>query len=136
MQLRAGKIYIPTQGPLRRILQRGRGCHGGGGENTGAPSGKMSFFEYDNKAPFTPVGGGSDGTTASAWVIKEKACKACKQLVLEAALAPAALMDEWARSPFPPGTKPEDLDTADSKVFLKSDPSKSIPFSRSQHPWR
>jgi CO/xanthine dehydrogenase Mo-binding subunit len=35
-----------------------------------------SFFEdvildYDPKALFTPVGGGSDGSTASAWVAKE-----------------------------------------------------------------
>jgi len=74
------------------------------------------------------VGGGSDGTTASAWAIKE-ACKACKQLVLEAAL------ETRGPNPFPPGTKPEDLDTADSKVFLKADPSKSMAFSQLQNPY-
>ena len=82
------------------------------------------------KAPFTAVGGGSDGTTAAAWVIKEAAA-ACKKLVLEAALGPGGMMG-MGPSPFPPGTKPEDLDTADSKVFLKSDPSKSIPFSEAR----
>ena len=39
---------------------------------------------YDEQALFTPVGGGSDGTTASAWVMKEAAV-ACKKQLLELA---------------------------------------------------
>ena len=76
------------------------------------------IIEYDTKAAFTPVGGGSDGTTAGAWVMKEAAAK-FKQLVLEAA-APTLK------------AKPEDLDTKDSTVFVKSDSSKSIPFAQIQ----
>src|SRR5208282_4728365 len=76
----------------------------------------------------------SDGTTAAAWVIKE-AAGACKKLVLEAALGPGGMRVTRGQNPFPPGTKPEDLDTADSKVFLKSDRSKSIPFSQLQDPY-
>ena len=41
------------------------------------------------KAAFTPVGGGSDGTTAAAWVMKE-AAGACKKQVLEGWQAPEA----------------------------------------------
>jgi CO/xanthine dehydrogenase Mo-binding subunit len=66
-------------------------------------------------------------------VIKE-AAGACKKLVLEAALAPVGMMG-FGPSAFPPGTKVEDLDTADSKVFLKADPSKSVPFSQIQSPY-
>ena len=40
------------------------------------------ILEYDEKAIFTPVGGGSDGSTASAWVMKEAAV-ACKKLLLQ-----------------------------------------------------
>jgi xanthine dehydrogenase molybdenum-binding subunit len=70
---------------------------------------------YDPKAIFTPVGMGSDGTTASAWAAKEAAV-ACRKLLLEIA-APRFK------------AKPEDLDTKDSMVFLKADPGKSFPFS-------
>ena len=126
VQLRAGKIYIPTQGPCAGFYNADAVAMVVA-EEMGAKWEDV-VLQYDNKAPFTPVGGGSDGTTASAWVIKE-ACKACKQLVLEAAL------ETRGPRPFPPGTKPEDLDTADSKVFLKSDPSKNIPFSQLQNPY-
>ena len=129
--LRAGKVYIPTQGPCTGIYAADAVAMVVA-EEMGAKWEDV-VLEYDNKAPFTPVGGGSDGTTAASWVIKE-ACKACKQLVLEAALGPGG-MGGFGPRPFPPGTKPEDLDTADSKVFLKADPSKSIPFSRLQNPY-
>jgi CO/xanthine dehydrogenase Mo-binding subunit len=77
------------------------------------------IIDYDNKAAFTPVGG-SDGTTASAWVMKE-ACKLCKQRVLERA---APILK----------AKPEELDTRDSTIYVKSDPSRNLPFSRLQSP--
>jgi CO/xanthine dehydrogenase Mo-binding subunit len=72
--------------------------------------------EFDPKAVFTPVGGGSDGTTAAAWVAKEAAVACKKALLQQAATSLKA--------------KPEDLDTRDSRVFFKSDPSKSFPFSQ------
>jgi CO/xanthine dehydrogenase Mo-binding subunit len=92
-------------------------------------------FEYKEK--FTPVGGGADGTTASAWVTKECA-NILKQRILE------AVIDE-AENPPPPsffsfgkpqepspfkGMKPEDLDLQDGKVIAKADPSVSIPFKQ------
>jgi CO/xanthine dehydrogenase Mo-binding subunit len=73
-------------------------------------------IEFDTKAVFTPVGGGSDGTTASAWVTKEAAVLLKKRILEEAA----------------PGlkAKPEDLDMKDGNVFVKSDPKTSVPLAR------
>ena len=42
-------------------------------------------IDFDYKEPFAPVGGGSDGTTASAWVTKECA-NILKKRILEAAI--------------------------------------------------
>ena len=126
VQLRGGKVYLPTQGPCTGIYAA-EACAMVAAEEMGAKWEDV-ILEFDNKAPFTPVGGGSDGTTASAWVVKEAAV-ACKMKVLEAALRASGGIMGMSRSPFPPGTKPEDLDTADSRIFLKSDPSKSLPFS-------
>jgi CO/xanthine dehydrogenase Mo-binding subunit len=73
-------------------------------------------IDFDYKEPFAPVGGGSDGTTASAWVTKECANKLKKQ-ILEVA-APMLKADA------------ADLDIRDRKIFMKSDPSRSIPFEQ------
>jgi CO/xanthine dehydrogenase Mo-binding subunit len=118
VQLRAGKVYIPTQGPCTGIYAADAVAMVVA-EEMGARWEDV-VLEYDNKAPFTPVGGGSDGTTASAWVIKE-ACKLLRQQVLERA---APILK----------AKPEDLDTQDSTIYVKSNPSQSIPFSRLQSP--
>jgi xanthine dehydrogenase molybdenum-binding subunit len=73
-------------------------------------------IEFDTKAVFTPVGGGSDGTTASAWVTKEAAI-ALKKQILEAA-APTLKV------------KPEELDMKDGKIIVKADPSRSMPLAQ------
>jgi CO/xanthine dehydrogenase Mo-binding subunit len=108
-----GKVYIPIKGPWSGMYAADA-CAMVIAEEIGA---KMEdvILSYDPKALFTPVGGGSDGTTSSAWVC-QKAAAACKGLLLEVA-APRFK------------AKPEDLDTKDSMVYLKSDPSKSYPFS-------
>jgi len=110
------KVYIPLKGPWI-------GCYAADAcalvvaEEIGAKVEDV-ILHYDNKAIFTPVGGGSDGTTASAWVMKEAAVK-CKKLLLE-----------WAAKSRAFNTKPENLDTKDSMVYLKSDPSKAYPFGK------
>jgi xanthine dehydrogenase molybdenum-binding subunit len=112
--MRGGKVYMPTQGPCTGMYATDA-CAMVVAEEMGAKWEDV-VIEYDMKASFTPVGGGSDGTTAGAWVIKEAAV-ACKKLVLEAA---APILK----------AKPEDLDTKDSTIFVKSDPSKSISFAQ------
>jgi CO/xanthine dehydrogenase Mo-binding subunit len=67
-------------------------------------------LEFDTKAAFTPVGGGSDGSTASAWVTKEAAVALKKQILEQAAPALKAKM--------------EDLDIKEGNVYIKSDPGK------------
>jgi xanthine dehydrogenase molybdenum-binding subunit len=108
-----GKVYVPTKGPWAGIYSADA-CAMVVAEEMGA---KMEdvILSYDPKALFTPVGGGSDGTSGASWVAKEAAV-ACRKLLLEVA-APRFK------------AKPEELDTKDSTVYLKSDPSNSYPFS-------
>jgi CO/xanthine dehydrogenase Mo-binding subunit len=108
-----GKVYMPIKGPWCGLYSADA-CAMVVAEELGARLEDVILL-YDPKALFTPVGMGSDGTTASAWVAKEAAI-ACRKLLLEIA-APRFK------------AKPEDLNTENSTVFLKSDPSKSFPFS-------
>jgi len=96
-------------------------------------------IDFDYNEPFAPVGGGSDGTTASAWVTKECA-NILKKRILEAAIENAN--NPPAPSGFgfgpPPKTEPsplkgytpDDLDMTDGNVYVKSDPDKSVPLAR------
>lgn len=125
------KVYIPLKGPWA-------GYYGPDAlalvvaEELGAKVEDVILL-YDEKAIFTPCGGGSDGTTASAWVMKEAAVK-CKKLLLELAAQSRA----WSgggggfgtAKPKGPAIRPEDLDTRDTMVYLKSDPSKAFPFGK------
>jgi CO/xanthine dehydrogenase Mo-binding subunit len=108
-----GKVYIPLKGPWIGVYSA-EACAMVVAEELGAKIEDV-VLSYNPKALFTPVGGGSDGTSASAWVAKEAAI-ACRKLLLERAA-------ERFKA------KPEDLDTKDSMVYLKSDPGKSYPFS-------
>ena len=96
-------------------------------------------IDFDYSEPFAPVGGGSDGTTASAWVTKECA-NILKQRILEAAIenannppAPGGFGFGAPKEPAPSplkGYKPEDLEMKDGNVYVKSDPDKSVPLAR------
>jgi CO/xanthine dehydrogenase Mo-binding subunit len=108
-----GKVYMPLKGPWCGVYSADA-CAMVVAEEIGARIEDVILL-YDPKAIFTPVGMGSDGTTASAWVAKEAAV-ACRKLLLEIA-APRFK------------ATPEELDTVDSMVFLKSDPRKRFPFS-------
>ena len=114
------KVYVPLKGPWIGVYAADA-CALVVAEEMGARIEDVILL-YDNKALFTPVGGGSDGTTASAWVMKEAAV-ACKKTLLELA---AQSQRYWGAAK----VKPEDLDTKDTKVFLKSDPKKSVPFGQ------
>ena len=108
------KVYVPLKGPWCGVYSAEANALVVA-EELGAKVEDV-ILEYDEKAIFTPVGGGSDGSTASAWVMKEAAV-VCKKLLLELA-APKFK------------AKPEDLDTKDTTVYLKSDPGKSFPFGK------
>ncbi len=108
------KVYVPLKGPWCGVYSADA-CALVVAEELGARVEDVILL-YDEKAIFTPVGGGSDGSTASAWVMKEAAV-ACRKLLLELA-APKFK------------AKPEDLDTKDTRVYLKSDPSQSFPFGK------
>jgi CO/xanthine dehydrogenase Mo-binding subunit len=108
------KVYVPLKGPWCGVYSADA-CALVVAEELGARVEDVILL-YDSKAIFTPVGGGSDGSTASAWVMKEAAV-ACKKLLLQ--LAAAKLK-----------ARPEDLDTKDTRVYLKADPGKSFSFGK------
>jgi CO/xanthine dehydrogenase Mo-binding subunit len=108
------KVYVPLKGPWCGVYSADA-CALVVAEELGAKVEDVILL-YDDKAIFTPVGGGSDGSTASAWVMKEAAV-ACKKALLQLAAAKFK-------------AKPEDLDTRDTTVYLKSDPGKSFPFGK------
>ncbi len=113
------KVYVPTKGPWIGVYAADA-CALVVAEELGARVEDVILL-YDNKALFTPVGGGSDGTSASAWVMKEAAV-ACKKALLELAAQNRVFAEFKAR--------PEDLDTKDTMVYLKSNPGKSFPFGK------
>ena len=110
------KVYVPLKGPWIGVYAADA-CALVVAEEMGAKVEDVILL-YDNKALFTPVGGGSDGTTASAWVMKEAAV-ACKKALLELAASASVF-----------NVKPEELDTKDTMVYLKSNPSKAYPFGK------
>lgn len=116
--LHAGKIFMPTQGACTGMFAT-EAVAMVVAEETGAKWEDI-VIQHCIKAPFQPVGGGSDGTTASAWVMKEAAVK-LRNLILEEA---APMLN----------AKAEDLDVKDSAVYLKSDPSKTVTFAELREP--
>ncbi|MFC1838180.1 xanthine dehydrogenase family protein molybdopterin-binding subunit [Thermodesulfobacteriota bacterium] len=97
------------------------------------------FIDFDYNEPFAPVGGGSDGTTASAWVTKECA-NILKKRILETAAENANNPQPVSGFGFGPakepppsplkGYTPDDLDMKDGNVYVKSDESKAVPLAR------
>jgi CO/xanthine dehydrogenase Mo-binding subunit len=139
LELRNGKVRMGTQGCCTGIFA----VEGNAmvvAEELGLRYEDI-IIDFDYKEPFAPVGGGSDGTTASAWVTKECA-NILKKRILEAAIEnannpPAAGgmgMGGPVGAPAAPsplkGYKPEDLDMKGGNVYVKSDPSKAFPLAK------
>jgi xanthine dehydrogenase molybdenum-binding subunit len=94
--------------------------------------------ELNHHETYSPYGGGSDGTTASGWAVKECANK-LKKMIFEAAIEEAnnppvagGFGGFGAKQPPNPfkGAKPEELDIQDGKVIFKNDPSKGLPLAQ------
>ncbi|NLN06920.1 MAG: xanthine dehydrogenase family protein molybdopterin-binding subunit [Firmicutes bacterium] len=136
LEYRDGVVHMPTQGPVFGVYAVE--CNAMVvAEELGLNYEDVNIV-FDYREKFTPVGGGADGTTASAWVMKECANK-LKRMLLEAAIEEAEnppLPISMFDPPRPPspfkgmGLKPEDLDLQDGKVVLKSDPSIGVPLAQ------
>ena len=133
LELRNGVIRMPTQGPITGIYAVE--C------NAMVVAEELSIeyddviVDFDYREVFTPVGGGSDGTTASSWAMKECA-NILKKQIIEAAIQeadnppmPGMMGPPGPQEPSPlKGRKPEDLDLAGGRVVLKADPAVGVPL--------
>jgi CO/xanthine dehydrogenase Mo-binding subunit len=136
LELRNGKVHMGTQGCCTGIFA----VEGNAmvvAEELGLQYEDVSI-DFDYKEPFAPVGGGSDGTTASAWVTKECA-NLLKKQILETAIKnannpePERGMFSFGPPPTPipfKGLNPDALDIKDGKVFVKADPGKSVTLAQ------
>ncbi len=136
LELRNGVVYLPSKGPVigNYIMEA----------NAMVVAEELGLDYEDIKTGldhheiYRPYGGGSDGTTASAWALKECANK-LKKLILEAAVEDAnnpsapggfgAPAKKPAPSPLK-GRKPEELDLQGGKVVVKSDPGIGVPLAQ------
>jgi CO/xanthine dehydrogenase Mo-binding subunit len=139
LELRNGIVHLASKGPIIG--------HYGLEANAMTVAEELGLeykdirIDLDHHEIYRPFGGGSDGSTASSWAMKECANK-LKKLILETAIEeannpPAAggfgMMGGPAKKQTPnpfKGLKPEDLDMADGKVIVKADPGKGIPLAQ------
>ena len=131
LEFRDGVVHMPTQGPLIGIYLIETNAMVVA-EEIGLKYEDVSI-DFDYREPFKGYGSGSDGTTASAWAMKECANDLRRQ-ILQAAIDyaenPPDMFRLGSRPPKPPGPfkglTPEDLDIVDSMIIIKSDPEKSV----------
>jgi xanthine dehydrogenase molybdenum-binding subunit len=135
--LKDGVVHMPTQGPITGIFAVE--CNAMVvAEELGLEYEDIKV-DFDHREKFSPVGGGSDGSTASAWATKECANK-LKRMILEAAAEEAANPPRMSKlemfnpvrtqNPFlNTGCTADDLDLNDGKICLKADPSVSYPLA-------
>jgi len=137
LEFRDGVVRMPTRGPCTGIYAAE--CNAMVvAEEIGIPYEDVSI-EFDYREVFTPVSGGSDGSTASAWATKECA-NILKKRILEAVIAEAdnpPIQGGFGAAPKAPagpnpfkGLKPDDIDIKDGNVIVKTDPSKNMTLSR------
>jgi CO/xanthine dehydrogenase Mo-binding subunit len=139
LELRTGVVHLASKGPIIG--------HYGLEANAMVVAEELGLeykdirIDLDHHEIYRPYGGGSDGSTASSWAMKECANK-LKKLILEAAIeeannppAPAGfgmMGGPGAKQALNPlkGLKPEDLDMQGGKVIVKDDPSKGLPLGQ------
>jgi CO/xanthine dehydrogenase Mo-binding subunit len=139
LELRNGVVHLATQGPLIG--------HFGLEANAMVVAEEIGLayenirIDFDSHEIYRPYGGGSDGSTASSWAMKECANK-LKKLILETAIeeannppAPAGMGGMMGGLPKQPSNpfrrlKPEDLDMQGGKVIIKANPSSGLPLAQ------
>jgi CO/xanthine dehydrogenase Mo-binding subunit len=137
LELRNGIVRLPTKGPL--IGHFGLECNAMViAEELGLRYRDIRI-DFDSHETYRPYGGGSDGSTASSWAMKECA-NILKQRILETAIEEAnnppapmgfGMMGKKPAGASPlKGLKPEDLDMQDGKVIVKADPYKGVPLAQ------
>jgi len=135
LEFKDGRVRMPTQGPLFGVFAVE--CNAMVvAEELGLEYDDVDII-FDYREKFTPVGGGSDGTTASAWVTKECA-NILKAKLLEAAIAeadapPNPMMFMFGGTPEPSpfkGLTIDDIDLEDGCVIVKADPTKRKPLAQ------
>jgi xanthine dehydrogenase molybdenum-binding subunit len=138
LELRGGVVHMPTQGPCTGIFAVE--CNAMVVAEELGLEYKDIAIDFDYRETFTPVGGGSDGSTASAWAMKECA-NILKQKIIEAAFEQIknppmpgmfAMFGGFGGPPQPDPfegvTSAGELDLQNGTVCLKSDPSKGKPL--------
>jgi putative selenate reductase molybdopterin-binding subunit len=135
LEFRDGAVHLPTQGPVFGAYMVEPNVMVAA-EELGLAYEDIKV-DFDYRAKFSPVGGGSDGSTASSWAMKECANILKKQL-LEAAVEyadswPLMMIAPLNSPPLPEpgpfkGLKPDDLDIEDGMIFVKAEPEKRIPL--------
>jgi CO/xanthine dehydrogenase Mo-binding subunit len=137
LELRNGVVHLASKGPI--IGHYGLECNAMVvAEELGLEYKDISI-DLDHHEIYRPYGGGSDGSTASSWAMKECA-NILKKRTLEAAIEeannPPAPMGFGMMAKKPAGDsplkglKPEDLDMKGGKVIAKADPSKGVPLGQ------
>jgi xanthine dehydrogenase molybdenum-binding subunit len=134
LEYRGGVVHFPSQGPIAGWF--GTECFTMiAAEELGIRFEDISV-DYDYRAEHTDEAGGSDGVTGHGWVVKECA-NILKNKILEAAAREAQITtSSFGPMEFPKPESPlkgcaaEDLDIADGRVFVKSDPSRFVLFSQ------
>ena len=141
LDYRGGIVYLPSRGAL--IGHYGLECNAMVvAEELGIDYNTVRIVN-DHHEGYYNFGGGSDGTTASSWAVKECANKLKRKIletVIEEAEAPAAaaggMMGGFggaaakpAANPFK-GLRPDALDIVDGRVIVKADPSQGMPLAQ------
>ena len=133
LELRNGVVHMPTQGPCTGIYAVEANAMVVA-EELGIEYEDVAV-DFDFRETFTPVGGGSDGTTASSWAMKECA-NILKAKILESAIqnasnppAPSMFSFGGPKKENPlKGHTADELDIINGLVCLKADPSVGMPL--------
>jgi CO/xanthine dehydrogenase Mo-binding subunit len=137
LELRNGVVHLASKGPI--IGHYGLEVNAMVvAEELGLEYKDISI-DLDHHEIYRPYGGGSDGSTASSWALKE-CVNILKKRILETAIEEANNPPDaggfglFAPKPAGPsplkGLKPEDLDMQDGKVIVKADPGKGVPLAQ------